>query len=118
MFLLTEVLRNTLLVGYAMARRARLNKLKKASTTPRKMQFDEDKPPSEATWATMTPYGSFIGVYLLSLVCSKSQSSLHRKCNKLRMTMGRNICFPKKICMSPLSLDSRGPGVRRLTALV
>lgn len=49
--------------------RARLSQNPKKRTASRKFQsknssqFDEDlDPPSEATWAAMAPYGSFVGV--------------------------------------------------------
>jgi hypothetical protein len=53
-----------------MARRTRTAGKPKKGTALRKSRlkndkFDEDQdPPSEANWATMTSYGSFVGEYL------------------------------------------------------
>ena len=39
--------------------------LRKSRSKP-KNDFDEDQePPSEETWATMAPYASFVGAYLI-----------------------------------------------------
>jgi hypothetical protein len=51
-----------------MVRRARIFGKPKKRTASRKSQLKEigedHDPPSEATWATMASYGSFVGEYL------------------------------------------------------
>ena len=49
-----------------MPRRARIFGKPKKRTASRKPRSknDEDGPPSEAKWATMAGYGSFVGEYL------------------------------------------------------
>ena len=52
-----------------MARRARISAKPRKRTASRKSQLKTDTqsndydPPSQAKWATMAPYGSFVGEY-------------------------------------------------------
>lgn len=85
-----------------MARRARTTGKPKKRTKSRlkkDTQFNEDQDtPSEARWATMTSYGSFVGEYL-SLQCSFSILNGGVTCNKSTTLMERNTHLARKIGM-------------------